>query len=58
MIEMMIGEWSEDEGEGGVELSADFFTADRIVQLDFLVDMIQELTRIYNEMLEHPNEKI
>ena len=58
MIEMMTGEWSDEEGEGGVLLSENFFEADRITQLDFLVDMIHELTKIYDEMLEINNEKI
>ena len=58
MIEMMTGEWSDDEGEGGVLFNENFFEADRITQLDFLVDMIHELTKIYDEMLEVKNEKI
>lgn len=56
MIEMMIGNWSQEEGEGGVLFSENFFEADRITQLDFLVDMISELTKIYDEMLEEKNE--
>jgi hypothetical protein len=58
MIEMMTGEWSDDEGEGGVLFSENFFEAPRIVQLDFLTDMIHELSEIYNKMLENPNGKI
>ena len=58
MIEMMTGNWSEDEGEGVVLFSENFFEAPRIVQLDFLTDMIHELSEIYNEMLENPNAKL
>ena len=56
MIEMMTGEWLPEEGEGTVLLSDDFFAAGRVVQLDFLVDMIHELTKIYNKMLEDEDE--
>ena len=52
MIEMMTGVWSDDEGEGGVVFSEDFLEAPRIVQLDFLVDMIHELNGYYEQMLE------
>ena len=53
MIEMLTGVWSDDEGEGGVVFSEDFLEAPRIVQLDFLVDMIHELNGYYEQMLEN-----
>jgi hypothetical protein len=52
MIEMMTGEWSDDEGEGGVVFSENFLEAPRVVQLDFLIDMIHELNGYYKQMLE------
>jgi membrane glycosyltransferase len=52
MIEMMIGTWSGEEDEGGVVFSEDFLEAPRVVQLDFLIDMIHELNGYYEKMLE------
>ncbi len=44
-------EWSGEEGEGIVLFSPSFLTADRIVQLDSLVDWIRLLQDTYEEML-------
>jgi len=55
MIEMMTGMWSGNEEEGGVVFSEDFLEAPRVVQLDFLIDMIHELTGDYEQMLENKN---
>ena len=52
MIEMMIGTWSGEEDEGAVVFSDDFLKAPRVVQLDFLIDMIHELNGYYEQMLE------
>lgn len=48
--------WSYEEGEGEVFLSENFVTADRVVQLDALVDWISSLQRIYEEMLKQDQE--
>lgn len=53
MIKMMTGAWSSEEGEGGVVFSENFLEAPRVVQLDFLIDMIHELTGYYEQMLEN-----
>jgi hypothetical protein len=53
MIEMMTGFWSDNEGEGGVVFSENFLEAPRVVQLDFLIDMIHELNGYYEKMLEN-----
>ena len=45
-------EWSDEEGEGIVLFSSKFIAADRITQLDSLVDWIRMLQDIYDEMLE------
>lgn len=44
-------EWSQQEGGGIVLFSAKFMTADRITQLDSLVDWIRMLQDTYEEML-------
>ena len=45
-------EWNREEGEGIVLFSEKFMTADRVTQLDSLVDWIRMLQDTYDEMLE------
>lgn len=42
--------WSEEYGEGSVEIGADFSDESLLVQLDVLKDWITSLTATYNEL--------
>jgi hypothetical protein len=43
--------WDHEDGEGTVTFNENFFSADRIVRLDALVDWIAYLQGVYDAML-------
>tara|TARA_R100001443_G_scaffold698_2_gene2802 strand:+ start:239 stop:430 length:192 start_codon:yes stop_codon:yes gene_type:complete len=44
--------WSEENGEGSVEIIEDFSDESLLAQLDVLKDWITSLTATYNELLQ------
>tara|TARA_R100001086_G_scaffold16786_3_gene8233 strand:- start:11341 stop:11535 length:195 start_codon:yes stop_codon:yes gene_type:complete len=44
--------WSEENGEGSVEIIEDFSNESLLAQLDVLKDWITSLTATYNELLQ------
>jgi hypothetical protein len=44
--------WSEENGEGSVEIIEDFSDESLLIQLDTLKDWISSLTATYNELLQ------
>ena len=52
------GSWDPDSGEGTIWIRADFFSQDRIVQLDALQDWIADLTNTYDQLLSHPGSAV
>ena len=44
--------WSEENGEGSVEIIEDFSDESFLIQLDTLQDWISSLTVTYNELLQ------
>ena len=52
------GSGDPDSGEGTIWIRADFFSQDRIVQLDALQDWIADLTTTYDQLLSHPGSAV
>ena len=50
--------WSEEYGEGSVEIVADFSDESLLVRLDVLRDWINSLTATYNELQQDSESEL
>ena len=54
---LIYGSWDNERSEGMILIRADFFSRDKVVQLDALKDWITDLTCTYERLLSHDQAK-